>query len=109
LPTARPPARRPRNRGPRIDARPLVSHLVRGYRAATGDWEASMANVAARYDTDRGTLYRWLRDGIPLYTADEFVTSRLGTHPIVVWADWCSLADLDPDMADDDTLIGAVA
>lgn len=44
-------------------------------------------SLAEAAQVSRRTVHRWIKDGIPYWTADR-VAIALGRHPVEVWPEW---------------------
>lgn len=45
----------------------------------------SMSHLSRMIQIDPATLYRFRKDGIPLYNADRIACKKLGVHPGFIW------------------------
>ena len=80
-PSTRRRKRRPAPAGPtRLPFAPLEAALVRD----TGG--CNVALWARRLGVNRGTVYHWEHDGVPVMAADG-AAIRLGLHPALIWGD----------------------
>ncbi len=45
----------------------------------------NVLHIARILNTDRANIYRWRKEGIPIYRADQIACKTLGVHPGFIW------------------------
>lgn len=50
-------------------------------------WAGSVRGLARVLDVTTATVYRWRREGVPVYAADRAAVA-LGAHPGELWPAW---------------------
>ena len=45
----------------------------------------SMKHLSRMLDIEASSLYKFQRDGIPIYRADRIACKKLGVHPGFIW------------------------
>ena len=76
---------------PKLDYESLETFLL-GVDADMRRWANTERRVAAgavahAIGISTQTVYRWTRDGVPLFNADR-AAIRLGVHPVLIWPDF---------------------
>ena len=67
----------------RLDVMPLLK-FVQGH----DDWNILAFANRMGLNGNNHAVYRYLREGIPVYSADKICCKHLGIHPANVWPDW---------------------
>lgn len=78
----------------RLPMRPLIEAAgVEDSRTSreSGEQPNPLAALSRAIDRPTGTIHRWIREGIPIHSADE-AAIRIGLHPSNIWPDWTSYA-----------------
>lgn len=74
----------------------LMEYVERRYEApATLGHIGEVGMAYAVLGIGREKLYRWKRDGVTMFGADE-AAGALGVHPSTIWPEWMSEPDLPP-------------
>jgi hypothetical protein len=53
----------------------------------------NISALARVIDRDVAQVSKWVRDGVPLYSADR-IAIELGRHPFEIWPEWFSLPEV---------------
>ena len=72
---------------PKIDVMPLLA-FVQG----NDPWNVLAFANRMGLNGNNHAVYRYMKEGIPLFTADRICCKHLGVHPTAVWHDWYALA-----------------
>ena len=75
----------------RVPLDPLLEYLKVRYQE-----EAEIENISwlsRQFGVNRETVYAWLKKGIDWKQADYQATKLVGTHPRLLWPEWCDAAD----------------
>lgn len=79
----------------RFPLEPLESYLahdqeeigVRQFVTVETTCKVLPSTIARRVGVDRQSVYRWRKQGLPLYSADR-AAINLGVHPVLIWPDF---------------------